>query len=188
MLLARQIAAFAEGRTRDTPRNAAGMRPAHAGLAAAAGALLAVVALPGGFTCVRLDGPWMPERDAAEWIDQNHLHGRLLTWFDWGQYAIWHFAPDLQVSLDGRRETVYSPDYLARHTELYFDPDAHADFLRALNPDYAWLARDLPLVAALDAQGWHRLFTGPTSVVLSRAPVAAAAPPPLSSRPCFPGP
>ena len=56
--------------------------------------------------CVRLDGPWMPERESGAAIVANGLQGKLLTWFDWGQYAIWHFAPNLKVSLDGRRETV----------------------------------------------------------------------------------
>ena len=79
-----------------------------AALAVAIGLVLAGWKQRDAFTCVRLDGPWMPEREAGAFIVANHLEGRLLSWFDWGQYAIWHFAPRLKVSLDGRRETVYS--------------------------------------------------------------------------------
>jgi hypothetical protein len=185
MLLAPQVASFAEGRKAPaaTERHGVGWTAALL-----AGGSIAVLAWPQPFTCVRLDGPWMPEREAAAWIEQNGLDGRLLTWFDWGQYAIWHFSPDLQVSLDGRRETVYSDEYLARHADLYFNPDSEPDFLRKLDPDHAWLARELPLVAALERDGWTRLFTGPESVVLSRRPVAVVAPTAIDTPPCFPGP
>jgi hypothetical protein len=150
-------------------------------------AALMIAVFPQEFRCVRLDGPWMPEREAGAVISAARLRGRLLTWFDWGQYAIWHFAPALEVSFDGRRETVYSNEYINRHTNLYFDPANEREFLDRLNPDHAWLARDLPLVAELERRGWTRLFTGPRSVVLSRG--ASVAPPPqIRSSACFPGP
>jgi len=140
------------------------------------------------FTCVRLDGPWMPEREAGAAIIQNRLGGRLLTWFDWGQYAIWHFAPRLKVSLDGRRETVYSDAFVARHLTLYFQPEAAKDLLADLHPDYAWLPADLPLTKALERQGWHRLYMGPRSAVLGREPSQPFGPPALPPYGCFPGP
>jgi hypothetical protein len=139
-------------------------------------------------TCVRLDGPWMPEREAGTAIVQNKLKGRLLTWFDWGQYAIWHFAPDLKVSLDGRRETVYSDGFVDRHLTLYFDPPAAAGLLQQMNPDYAWLPVDLPLTGELARQGWHRVYTGSQSTILSSRAMAPLAIPTVSSAACFPGP
>ena len=36
--------------------------------------------------------------------------GRLVTVFNWGEYALWHFGPTLKVSIDGRRETLYADD------------------------------------------------------------------------------
>ena len=133
-------------------------------------------------SCVRLDGPWMPEREAGALVASDGMRGRMLTWFDWGQYVIWHSAPRVQVSLDGRRETVYSDAFVARHLQLYFNPDPPLTLLTALRPDLAWLPADLPLTRALDDAGWHRLFTGPVSVIFSRdageapraAPLAAA--------------
>ena len=41
--------------------------------------------------------------------------GHLVTYFNWGQYALWHLGPALKVSMDGRRETVYSDRRLAEH-------------------------------------------------------------------------
>jgi hypothetical protein len=36
------------------------------------------------------------------------VEGNLAVEFNWGEYAIWHLGPGVQVSVDGRRETVYS--------------------------------------------------------------------------------
>jgi hypothetical protein len=130
----------------------------------------------------------MPERSAAPWIAAQRLNGRLLTWFDWGQYAIWHFAPSLRVSFDGRRETVYSAEYLQRHTDLYFLPESERDFLESLDADYAWLKRDIPLAGALERAGWTRVFDGPVSVVLSRRPIDSVPGPEATGPACFPGP
>ena len=140
---------------------------------AAAVALVIGLALAGWrqrgvFTCLRLDGPWMPEREAGAFILANRLEGRLLSWFDWGQYAIWHFAPRLKVSLDGRRETVYSDAFVAQHLKLYYEPDTSLAMLDELAPAYAWLPTNLPLSAALNRAGWRRIYTGPASIVFAR--------------------
>ena len=160
------------------------------GIAVATVLVLAVVGWKAQprLTCLTLDGPWMPERESGAFIAANRLEGRLLTWFDWGQYAIWHFAPRLKVSLDGRRETVYSDRFVAQHLRLYFNPDSALDVLSGFQADYAWLPVNLQLTAALDRLGWHRLFTGPVSVIFSRQPATASAPPVVSPRACFPGP
>jgi hypothetical protein len=160
---------------------------------AAAGVLLLVLTLAGWsqraqLACVRLDGPWMPERESGAFITANHLQGRLLSWFDWGQYAIWHFAPGLRVSMDGRRETVYSTKFVAEHVQLYFEPEKAVGLLARLHPDYAWLPAGLPLVAALDRAGWSRLYTGPESVVFAREPSSSMVTGVTSTPPCFPGP
>jgi hypothetical protein len=159
--------------------------------AAAAAAMIGAAAawsFRASFSCLRLDGPWMPEREAGQFIVQNQLTGRMLIWFDWGQYAIWHFDPRIHVSLDGRRETVYSDAFVAAHLQLYFEPESQQELLRRLAPDYAWLPVEVPLAAALERQGWHRAYSGPVSVVLARHLGIATPVAPPTSPPCFPGP
>ncbi len=159
--------------------------------AAAAAAIIAAAAawsFRASFSCLRLDGPWMPEREAGQFIIQHQLNGRMLIWFDWGQYAIWHFAQRIHVSLDGRRETVYSDAFVAAHLQLYFEPGSQQELLRRLAPDYAWLPTGVPLVAALEGQGWFRAYSGPVSVVLARHSGAATPVAPPASPACFPGP
>lgn len=140
------------------------------------------------FSCVSLDATWMPERAAGEFLVRNQLRGRMLTFFDWGEYAIWFLAPGVQVSFDGRRETVYSDVFVREHTRLYVDPGSEGALLRRLAPDYAWLPTVLPLVGELEREGWAQLYSGRVSVILARhpAPVKTVLPP--TSPACFPGP
>jgi hypothetical protein len=45
-------------------------------------------------------------------IKASGVAGNLATEFNWGEYVIWHLGPEIKVSIDGRRETVYStPTY-----------------------------------------------------------------------------
>ena len=97
-------------------------------------------------------------------------------------------AAAIAVSLDGRRETVYSDSFVAAHLQLYFEPASQQDLLRRLAADYAWLPVGVPLVAALEHQGWSREYSGPISVVLARHDGSAAQAAPPISPACFPGP
>jgi hypothetical protein len=110
-------------------------------------------------------------------VIQHRLNGRFLTWFDWGEFAIWHLADhDVRVSMDGRRETVYSDRVVSDHLRFYYAEIDPAGYARRIQADYAWLPLGLPAVKRLEAEGWSIAFTGPVSVIL-RAPGQAAAPP-----------
>jgi hypothetical protein len=122
---------------------------------------------------ITMDGAWLPERAATEFVKTHGLTGRMLTWFNYGQYAIWHFSPAIQVSMDGRREAIYSDDLRALHWRIYRnEPTALADVTR-LDPDYIWLPATFPVVTRLQNAGWRTLFTGPRSTLLGRQPVEA---------------
>jgi hypothetical protein len=114
---------------------------------------------------ISIDGVAFPEPEAASFVRSNHLHGRMLTFFDYGEYAIWHFWPDLRVSMDGRRETVYTARTIERHLAFYRG-DA-PEYARELQADYVWLPRSAPAVAALEANGWQSIFSGPVSTILA---------------------
>ena len=76
-----------------------------AGLAATA------AAVQGRIGCVTLavpgpDEQWAPEAEAVLFLRDNPIRGRMLTYFDYGELAIWHLAPRVRVSYDGRRDGV----------------------------------------------------------------------------------
>jgi len=138
--------------------------------------------------CVRMESANHPEPDVVRLMQDRQMRGRLAVWFDWGEYAIWYLAPALSVSIDGRRETVYSEDVMHRHLNFYYVPSTRAQFLDEARPDYIWLRSDLPVVPSLESDGWVPLYSGPRSVLLGRTGEPAV---PSRTEPpsrCFPGP
>jgi hypothetical protein len=117
---------------------------------------------------LQIGHPPMPEREAAEFVQRAGLHGRVLVWFDWGEYVIWHFSPRLRVSIDGRRETVYSDELIASHMAFYLGDSTAIDLPTRIAADYIWVPKWIPVVDKLRDSGWAPVFEGPQSVILSR--------------------
>ena len=143
-------------------RSIAALRPALAILALGAVPLFAIRAAR-----IEVGHPPMPEREAAEFVARSGIHGRVLMWFDWGEYVIWHFSPQLRVSMDGRRETVYSDRVIDDHMQFYLGEAKALDLPARIAADYIWVPRWLPVVVKLRDRGWMPIFEGPESVILA---------------------
>ncbi|HPK70297.1 MAG TPA: hypothetical protein PLN93_00010 [Vicinamibacterales bacterium] len=157
-----------------------------AGLAAIAAAIQGRI----GCVTLALPGPdeqWAPEAQAVQFLRDNPIRGRLLTYFDYGEIAIWHLAPRVRVSYDGRRETVYSEAVQQAHRRFY-SKSPNAEYARQLGADYIWLPHRLPVVGLLERDGWVAIFRGARSIVLARAEGAYTQPDPWTGLRCFPGP
>jgi hypothetical protein len=92
---------------------------------------------PRSIGCIQMQGE--PDIVAARALAVAHPEGRLATSFNWGQYAIWHFGPRARVSIDGRRETVYSDQQLTRQLAMAVGETAGLDELARTLPEYVWL-------------------------------------------------
>jgi hypothetical protein len=180
------LAPAAEADGRSTSRVVSTVVAMAIGVVVLAGALLFSY---GNATCVRMESGY-PEPEATRAIMQAGIRGRMLIWFDWGEYAIWHFAPAVSISMDGRRETVYSDEVVRKQFDFYFEPKNRQTILDGLKPDYIWLPANLEVVSALKSDGWTPLFSGDRSVLLARLPHDPLAIPRFGSaaRRCFPGP
>jgi hypothetical protein len=95
-----------------------------------ASGLLMITEVSPRVRCAQIDpehGASYPVR-AIAWLGQSGLEGNLATYFAWGEYALWHLQPQVRVSMDGRRETVY-PDSIygeyLRFQNGYGDWDRH---------------------------------------------------------------
>ena len=156
---------------------------------ATCGALIVVAVLAFGRT-LAMDGEWLPEREATAFIKTHGVRGRMLTWFDYGELAIWHFSPAIRVSMDGRRETVYSEQLRDRHWRIYTNAPDALDEVARLDPDYVWLPAACRVVERLEASGWCPVFRGPRSVLLTKQPTCTTdtASQPTSVSRTFPGP
>ena len=61
--------------------------------------------------CIRVEPYYFafPAR-AVAFFRHSGVRGNMAVPFDWGEYVIWHLGPDVKVSIDGRRETIYSDE------------------------------------------------------------------------------
>lgn len=138
--------------------------------------VLALCLLPIGYLVVArvvsipVPASMMPDSNVAAYVRDAKLKGHVLTWFNWGEYSIWHFGPDLKVSMDGRRETVYSAEVVAAHLNFYFGAPNTWRYADAIKADYVWIPKQLPVARELQLNGWHRLCEGDLSILLSRQP------------------
>ena len=143
--------------------------------------LLAVYATGTGVSSLRVievGGPWVPDRAAAAFLRAHSPGARVLTWFDWGEYALWQLSPSgIRVSMDGRRETVYSARLIRDHDRFYQGQADMVDYPERIGADHVWLPSRLAIVEPLKRRGWITLIDTGQSVVLRRGgtPVAAAA-------------
>lgn len=158
----------------------------------AIGLAVAGAAVRSGVSCLDIPaadqpGGWAPEPESVVFLTANRLEGRMLTWFDYGQIAIWHLGGGLRVSYDGRRETVYSEGVQRAHRGFY-QSVSDASYARDLGADYVWLPVRLPVVEPLRRDGWVEVFRGSTSVILAREPGPFIQPRPWTGARCYPGP
>ncbi len=141
-------------------------------------------------TCIPINGVWVPDFRAAKALADAHASGRLVTAFEWGEFAIWHFGPALQVSMDGRRETLYSEAVLAKHDALYAGTAEGLQYLNQLSPSYVWLPSSRSQVRDwLAAHGYRLDVQTPRSFVAVRRDLPALSAPASAGPqvPCFPG-
>jgi hypothetical protein len=136
--------------------------------------VLGVVGVAGGASRLRaivVQGSWIPDKEAALFLRDHAPGSRVLTWFDWGEYALYQLAPaGIRVSIDGRRETVYSDDVLEHHWAFYRADAEDLDYADRIGADYIWLPVNTPVVRVLPQHGWHTVFHSSRSVVFARVP------------------
>jgi hypothetical protein len=119
---------------------------------------------------VRIDPRHVPEAAAVEFLRARVRPARVLVWFNWGEYAIWHLPSGMQVSIDGRRETVYSAALQNRHLRFYFDLPGGAALPVELKADYIWLPRWVPAARELrKGHDWTLVYEGQQSQIFERA-------------------
>jgi hypothetical protein len=175
----------------DAPHAAATPAARRVGIAISTAMIVAALtAIAVNVACISIDTRNAPEADAVSVLKNARDGNRLLVWFDWGEYAIWHLSPAMRVSIDGRRETVYSASMQNRHLRFFFDAPGGSDLPREIGADYVWIPAWLPAARRLRTSDWSVLFDGPTSVIFARPglrPNRMTAAIPTPARRCFPG-
>ncbi len=81
---------------------------------------------------------------AVRFLRAEDIRGNLALPLDWGGYVLWHAAPNIKVSLDGRFATVY-PASVIETNFAFFRADG--------NPDAARLLDEYPTTLVLAPRG-----------------------------------
>jgi hypothetical protein len=154
-------------------------------LPAVFGLLAARAPVDRAFSCLPINDAWAPDREAAAQL--LALRGRLWTTFNWGEYAIWHLGPDLRVSVDGRRETVYSDDLLEWTRAVERGDGDAIQRLASIGTEYVWLPASRSAArAALEQNGYRVDFQTDASFVAVRAGMPRLTSKAAALPPCFP--
>jgi hypothetical protein len=154
------------------------LRPREEGVAAA---LIAAACLAGAiwigatsFRCIGVDVERMPEAAVVRALAQAPP-GRLVTFFDWGEYAIWHLYPSCRVSIDGRYSTAYPPEVIERSWRFMTGAPGWDEILA--DASIALVGRRQGVAAKLAAdRGWREVHADPTALVFVREGTALPEP------------
>ena len=143
-------------------------------------------------TCIGVTNAAIPDPRSRSWLE-GATEGRLVTIFNWGQYAIWHVGPRLRVSIDGRRENIYSDQVLRENNDVALGTERGFAALAQWRPEYVWLpASSEKTMAWLKNQGYRIEFSDPLSFIAVRSDTPALTPPRFAPGPgaqqprCFP--
>lgn len=138
-------------------------------------------------SCLTVSGAWVAPANGAAAL-RTAQPGRLVTFFDWGEYAIWHLGPRLRVSMDGRRETVYSDRRLDEHDAIVNGTTEGLAALAAWQAEYVWLpARSRATRVWLADHGYRIDVSDDESFVAVRADLPKILATPGAARlRCFP--
>lgn len=148
-------------------------RPASRWIAAglwAGAAVLLALAVP-RFRGVRIEAAQQPlPVKAIALLEASGVHGNLAVDFDWGQYALWHLAPDVRVSVDGRRETVYDDAAYRMNLDFLFGVNAWDRLLTGHATDLALVSRKMPVYNLLRlAEPWEEVYADSLAGLFARA-------------------
>jgi hypothetical protein len=145
------------------------------------------------FGCIVIDPPsalGQPVR-AIGLLRASGISGNLAIDFDWGLYAMYHVAPTIKISMDGRRETAYGDRVYNQNLDFKFGQGDWEALLREHDTQLALVRRLNPSDNLLRLKpGWTLLYEDPLAALFGRADlpyldriVATPAPPfPMMAR------
>ena len=106
------------------------------------------------------ESPFYYPLGAIDYLQAHNLSGKILTFFDWGEYLIWDLSPRCRVALDGRFETVYPPEVVREYLDFIYAAPNWREFLQKYPPDFILIDSRTRIYHLLQAEpGWRTLYT-----------------------------
>ncbi len=106
---------------------------------------------------------------AVALLKQSNAAGNIVVHFDWGEYVLWHLGPRIKVSIDGRRETVYSERSYAENLRFTNGVGNWDGILEKHGTDLAFVSKKFPVFNLMQLKpGWTRVYEDPLSGLFVR--------------------
>lgn len=116
-------------------------------------------------------------RAALEFIQAQHINGRIFNQYVWGGYMEWK-APELRPFIDGRADIFVYNGVLDDHRRVT-TLETPLEILDRYRIDYALLQSDRPLTYLLEqSHAWHPVYSDRIAVLLERTPADTMLPTP----------
>ena len=110
-------------------------------------------------------------------LKQSGVAGNLAVEFSWGEYVLWHLGPRVKVSMDGRRETIYTPEVYKQNLDFMFGHDDWSALLTRQPTDMALVTRRAADYNLLSLHPeWVQVFADAGTALFVRRASALAAP------------
>lgn len=131
-------------------------------------------ALGGLSPCIRVDADQFefPQRVVSGWAAAD-ARGNAVVPFNWGEYVRWHLGPEVLVSIDGRRETIYSTEVHELNLDFMAGRDNWEDLLDLAPADWILAPTGSPVVDRVtDTGDWHVAYRDREAILLSPGQIA----------------
>ncbi len=129
------------------------------------------------FTRILVDRDEYPV-EAVELLRASGVQANMATNFNWGEYVLWHLGPNVKVSIDGRRETVYTDAIYEENQRFNFGYGKWDALIDRPDVDLALVPTDhWPVFNLLKLKpGWTVVFQDDRSAIVARqgSPAATA--------------
>jgi hypothetical protein len=114
---------------------------------------------------------------AINYLQQRRLSGKLLVYFNWGEYCLWKLYPQCHVAIDGRYETVYPQSLNQEYFDFLNARKNWRNFLEHYPPDMILIELRSKLYSLLSRNPeWRQVYADPGCALFQRQEEVAARP------------
>ncbi|MBE3604651.1 hypothetical protein IMX07_13545 [bacterium] len=112
---------------------------------------------------------------AVAFMKDRNLHGNILNPSQWGQYLIWHLAPESKIFYDSRFDTVYPQKVLIQYLDFFFGPPSGAKLLTEYPNDFVLvITNSTAYRTMLEQRSWRLLYRDSVCALFAPAGSRAA--------------
>ena len=133
-----------------------------------------VFARASGVLSPGIDASDSPVR-AVDFMKDHGLKGNVLADYAWGQYVIWHTAPESKVFIDSRYDLAYPPAVVADYMALDRGEPGGVHTLASYPNDFVLMKNGSSAARLMNSQpGWTLIYSDQVAALYARIDSAAA--------------